>query len=101
MDLYGSKDSNQMTATFEVPGLTKSDIDIDIQNNRLIVSGQHTTEESRDDNEFAIRERRTGRFSRTLPLPGGTKVCYLPSFFIRIDVDVFSYEVGPNQCQAW
>ncbi|KIJ53253.1 hypothetical protein M422DRAFT_155555, partial [Sphaerobolus stellatus SS14] len=74
MDLYSSKDSDQMTATFELPGLDKNDVYyIDIQNNRLVVSGQSTIEDIDDSDQYVYRERRTGRFSRSLPLPSGTK----------------------------
>ncbi|KAF8463362.1 small heat shock protein [Gautieria morchelliformis] len=73
MDLYGSKDKNEMTAAFELPGLKKEDVDIEVVGNRLVVSGQASTSENIDEDDYALHERRCGRFSRTLPIPAGTK----------------------------
>ncbi|KIJ46098.1 hypothetical protein M422DRAFT_165769 [Sphaerobolus stellatus SS14] len=73
MDLHESKEKNQMTATFELPGLKKDDVNIDVHNNRLVISGQSTTSNELDQEGYAVRERRYGKFSRALPLPQGTK----------------------------
>ena len=79
MDLHESKETGEMTATFECPGLKKEDINIEIHQNRLIVSGQSATSNEQDQDGYAVRERRFGRFSRALPLPVGLKVCVLVS----------------------
>ncbi|KAG8214307.1 hypothetical protein J3R82DRAFT_9259 [Butyriboletus roseoflavus] len=47
LDLHESKDSNTVTATFELPGLNSEDITIDLHHNRLMVSGESTTSNSR------------------------------------------------------
>ncbi|GLB42423.1 putative small heat shock protein (HSP20) family protein [Lyophyllum shimeji] len=73
MDLFENQERNQVTATFELPGMRKEDVNIDLQNGRLIVSGQARTSEQREENGYAVRERRSGRFSRTLQLPQGVK----------------------------
>lgn len=75
MDLHESSENNQVTATFELPGLKKEDVQIDIQNNRLTISGETKSSTERNEDGYALRERRYGKFSRTLPLPNGTKVC--------------------------
>ncbi|KAG8215558.1 small heat shock protein [Butyriboletus roseoflavus] len=72
LDLHESKDSNTVTATFELPGLNSEDITIDLHHNRLTVSGESTTSNSREG-AYAVRERHYGRFSRTLQLPSGTR----------------------------
>ena len=64
-----------MTATFELPGINKQDINIDMRNNVLTVSGESKFESDRDENGYVVRERRFGRFSRSLPVPEGIKVC--------------------------
>lgn len=74
MDLHESKASDEVTATFELPGMKKEDISIDVHQNRLIVSGKSTTSESLDKDGYTVRERRFGRFSRTIPLPSGITV---------------------------
>ncbi|EJD52263.1 small heat shock protein [Auricularia subglabra TFB-10046 SS5] len=73
MDLHEDKEKNLVTATFELPGLKKEDIAIDVHNGRLTVSGEvkSSTEENKDG--FVVRERRSGRFSRVLQLPQDAK----------------------------
>ena len=61
-------------ATFELPGLKKDDVEIDLRNNRLVISGQSSTSEDVDTDDYALHERRIGKFSRALPIPTGTKV---------------------------
>ena len=67
-----------MTTTFELPGLNKQDVNIDVHNNVLTVSGESTISSERDEKGYSVRERRYGKFSRSLPLPQGIKVCDLP-----------------------
>ncbi|EJD52300.1 small heat shock protein [Auricularia subglabra TFB-10046 SS5] len=73
MDLHEDKEKNLVTATFELPGLKREDIAIDVHNGRLTISGEvkSSTEENKDG--FVVRERRSGRFSRVLQLPQGAK----------------------------
>ena len=74
MDVKESKESNVVTATFELPGLKSEDIAVDLQQNRLTVSGESTTSNAVEGDSYAVRERRSGRFSLTLQIPFGTKV---------------------------
>ncbi|GJJ15330.1 hypothetical protein Clacol_009606 [Clathrus columnatus] len=75
MDLHESKDKNELTATFELPGMKKEDvsIDLDLQHNCLTVSGQSSLSEDLDKEGYSVRERRYGKFSRTIPIPFGLK----------------------------
>ncbi|KAI6001234.1 small heat shock protein [Pisolithus albus] len=73
VDLHENKEKNTVTATFELPGLKAEDVSIEVQQNRLTVSGEFKKAESREDNGYAVRERRQGKFSRTLQLPSGVK----------------------------
>ena len=75
MDLHEDKDKNLVTATFELPGLTKENVQIDIKDSVLTVSGESTVSNERNEKGYAVRERHYGRFSRSLPLPQGIKVC--------------------------
>ena len=76
MDLHEDAQKNVVTATFELPGLKKEDVNIEVNNNRLTVSGESSSSSEKDDNGYAVRERRYGKFSRTLQLPQGVKVCF-------------------------
>ena len=75
MDLHEDKEKNIVTASFEFPGVNKDDIQINVQNGRLTVSAETKQSSDRDENGYAVRERRFGKFSRTLQLPQGIKVC--------------------------
>ena len=79
MDLHEDAQQNLVTATFELPGLSKENVSIDVNNNVLTVTGESKIEEKRDENGYAVRERRFGRFSRSIPLPQGIKVCIFRS----------------------
>ena len=74
MDVHEDEKSNTVTATFELPGLKKEDVNIDVRNDVLTVSGETKVSSERDENGYAVRERRFGRFLRSIPLPQGIKV---------------------------
>ena len=71
--MHENKENNLVTATFELPGLKKDDVTIDVHNGRLTVSGEVKTSNEENKDGFVVRERRVGRFERVLPLPQGTK----------------------------
>ena len=74
MDLREDPNANSVTAVFELPGLTKEDVHIDVQNNRLMISGEAKASSDHEEDGWVIRERTRGSFSRTLQLPTGVKV---------------------------
>ncbi|EJF58927.1 small heat shock protein [Dichomitus squalens] len=73
MDLHEDKEKNLVTATFELPGLTKENVSIDVRDSVLNVSGESIISSEHDEQGYAVRERRFGKFSRSLPLPQGIK----------------------------
>ena len=74
MDVHHDKDTNLVTASFELPGLQKENVSIDVHDNVLTVSGETNTSSERNEDGYAIRERRFGKFTRSLSLPQGIKV---------------------------
>jgi HSP20 family protein len=92
MDLHENAESNTVTASFELPGMKKEDVQIDAQNGWLSVSAESKMPETHDKDRYAIRERRFGKFSRTLQLPHGVKVRVLfPALRKPIITAVLSY----------
>jgi len=86
MDLHEDTEKNLVTASFEFPGISKEDIQIDVQHNKLTISAE--TKQSTEHNEsgYAVRERRFGKFSRTLQLPQGIKVgSHAPLSELRVE----------------
>jgi HSP20 family protein len=73
MDLHEDAEKNLVSATFELPGLVKDNVHIDVHGNRLTVSAESKRSEEHDEDGFAVRERYFGKFSRTLQLPFGVK----------------------------
>jgi len=73
MNLHDNPETNTMTATFELAGLTKDQVNIDIHQNRLTVSGETSECSEKNQDGYVIKERRSGKFSRTLVLPDRTE----------------------------
>lgn len=73
MDLHENAATNTVTATFELPGLAKSDVQLDVHNGRLTVAAESRAQPEHAEG-YAVRERRFGRFARVLQLPEGVKV---------------------------
>ena len=74
MDLHEDAEKNLVTATFELPGLTKDKVNIEVHGWNLTISGEVSESTEKNEHGYTVRERRTGRFSRTVNLPEGTKV---------------------------
>jgi HSP20 family protein len=77
LDIHHDDKANTVTATFDLPGLKKEDVTIDINNNILTVSGETKADAQHDEEGYTLRERRYGKFSRSMSLPQGVKVSRL------------------------
>jgi HSP20 family protein len=55
----------------DLPGMTESDVNIEIENNVLTVSGERKTEHEEKHEGYYRLERATGAFARSLTLPEG------------------------------
>ncbi|KAJ8688710.1 hypothetical protein PTI98_013469 [Pleurotus ostreatus] len=73
MDLHEDAQQNAVTASFDLPGFKKEDVSIDVHNGRLTVSAESNTSAENKADGYAVRERRFGKFARTLQLPQGIK----------------------------
>ena len=82
IDLHEDAEKNLVTATFELPGLKKEDVNIDVHNNVLTVSGETKQSEERTQDGYVVTERRYGKFSRSIPVAQGIKVCSAPFFLL-------------------
>ena len=82
MDLHEDAEKNTVTATFELPGMKKEDVQIGIHDGRLTVSGETKVSEEHNKDGYAVRERRFGKFSRTLRLPPGVNVSGIEPFLV-------------------
>lgn len=53
----------------DVPGMSKDDININLQNNTLTISGERSSERKEESEEYVRVERAFGNFHRTFTLP--------------------------------
>ena len=68
MDVYETE--NEIVAACDIPGLNKKDdVQIEIENNNLTISGVINREMEVKEEHMHRRERMTGRFKRTISLP--------------------------------
>lgn len=65
---------NTVTATFDLPGMKREDVTMDLHNGYLTVSSGGSTSNTRKEAGYVVRERASGGFSRSLRLPNGTEV---------------------------
>jgi HSP20 family protein len=69
MDLVETNDAFVLRA--DLPGLSESDLNIELEDNALTISGERKAEhEERKEGYYRV-ERASGRFSRSLTLPEG------------------------------
>ncbi len=56
----------------DIPGVDKSNIDVDVKDNTVRISGERneTVEKNSGNGSYHQRERRVGRFTRSMTLPG-------------------------------
>jgi HSP20 family protein len=63
--------NDELRFAIELPGMRPEDIDLTVENNVLTVSGEKKfeREESKEDGEYRLFERRYGRFTRSFAVP--------------------------------
>jgi len=64
-----SEDDTAVIVEMHVPGVTPDDIDIEVADNYLVVSGMREEEEEKKEKHFHMKEIRRGTFERTISLP--------------------------------
>src|SRR4051812_37222375 len=69
MDLVEADDHFLLKA--DLPGLSESDVSIEVRDNALTISGERKAEHEARERGWYRVERQTGRFSRSLTLPEG------------------------------
>jgi HSP20 family protein len=69
VDIHETEDS--LVLSFDLPGMKEDDIQIELDENVLTVSGQRDRQDERKDDSYYRYERRFGAFSRSVALPAG------------------------------
>ena len=60
---------DRFIVSLDVPGINKEDVDVDINDNTLIISGERKSELSNDEDGYHRTEKRYGSFKRAFTLP--------------------------------
>ncbi|MCH8854646.1 MAG: Hsp20/alpha crystallin family protein [Planctomycetes bacterium] len=63
------EDAEHVYVEAELPGLTKEDIEITLEDGVLTIAGEKKIENEEEREGYQVRERRYGRFSRRFELP--------------------------------
>jgi len=71
-DLEESNDHYLLS--FDMPGMDKDNIDIELQGNNLVVSGERRQEREKGEGRSRLVERRYGRYQRSISLPQDVKM---------------------------
>ena len=64
-----SETENNFTLEFRVPGFSKEDLKIDLEEKTLTVSAEHKVEETKTDSNYVRKEFSYKSFSRSFALP--------------------------------
>ena len=67
VDVWEDEDHVYLAA--DVPGLSKEDLDISVEDGILTIAGERKTESQRKEDDYHLRERRYGKFERRFRLP--------------------------------
>ena len=60
-----------MVIKAELPGMKREDVDVGFKDGILTISGKRKEEEEREGDNYLLKERRYGSFSRSMTLPEG------------------------------
>jgi HSP20 family protein len=67
LDVHEDKDGYSIRV--ELPGMKREEIEVAIQGDALVISGERKAEAMKDDTQLHRQERFFGKFSRVLTLP--------------------------------
>jgi len=67
------EDGNNVVVKAELPGMQKEDIEVDISDDVITISGEKKTEDKVEKKDYYRLERSYGSFTRTLQLPAETQ----------------------------
>ena len=72
LDMY--EENNNLVVKASLPGVKPEDLNIEVVDNILTISGKAHEEVSRKEGDYLLNERRSGQFQRSVALPYDVKV---------------------------
>ena len=67
VDVY--EEGDNLVVEAHLPGFKPENLDVNVERGVLTISGQTEAEEERKERNYLVREKRSGRFTRSLQLP--------------------------------
>lgn len=71
LPLNVSMTADELVVEAQLPGIKPEEVEITVENGRLMIRGESATERSETEGDFIVREIRRGAFSRSVSLPTG------------------------------
>jgi HSP20 family protein len=65
------RENGHLVVRADIPGMKPEEVKIEVEDDILTVSGEHTESKEEKDTNYVRRERRYGSFSRSMALPAG------------------------------
>jgi HSP20 family protein len=67
------EDDQRLVVRLEVPGMEKEDLDIEVQDDALVISGEKRFQKERSEGRWRVIQCAYGHFRRVVPLPVAVK----------------------------
>ena len=67
MDVY--EEGDNLVVEAHLPGMKPDDLDVHVERGVLTISGRTEAEQERKERNYLLREKRVGRFTRSVQLP--------------------------------
>lgn len=80
VDVFETKDAVVLKA--ELPGLSVEEVDVEVDDNVLTISGERVLKDSVEEGNYYRLERSYGSFTRSLTLPQGIKADEVSATFV-------------------
>ena len=88
------EDAKSIRVKAEIPGIDEKDLDVRVENNFLVLSGEKKEERKEEKKNYIFSERKFGSFSRTIGLPEGVKADKIKATFKK---GVLSIEIPKEE----
>ena len=76
------EEGNEVVVKAELPGMKRDEVDVQLNDNMLTISGEKKSEDTVERKDFLRLERTYGSFSRTVRLPEGIKTDGIKAHFV-------------------
>jgi len=92
--------NNQLITRVDLPGMKKEDVQVEVTDGHLMLSGERKKETKEEKDNVYREEREYGSFCRTVPLPKGVKAEDVKASFangvLEVSVPLPSAAAKPN-----